>query len=203
MVMTVVATFVAVTDIVNVKPQHHRVVFVNRVVAVHRIAPDEITETEEQFNVIVLAEPHDILAASLDCRGRVSVSADDLMFFEVNVDRVLPVKPALEIPRFRRVALHPEANIVTVKELVVNDPLAVSPVELELPALLRGCSRRHVVEMRVGRRIDTGIGDRIGNDTEFEYLVSLAGGHNVIGWSRAVALLETIFEPKDSSGGER
>ena len=134
-----VAPLVAIPDIINVESQHHRVVFVNHVVAVHWVAPHEVAEAEEQFDVIVLSQPHDILAAPLDCRRRVSVSADDLMLFEVNVDRVLPVKAALQIPCFCRVPLDAEADLVTVEELVIDHPLAVSSVELELPALLR-CS---------------------------------------------------------------
>ena len=64
MVVIAVAALVAVPDIVNVEPQHHRVVFVNRVVTVKWIAPDEIAEPEEQFDVIVLSQPHGVLAAS-------------------------------------------------------------------------------------------------------------------------------------------
>src|SRR6185369_13310927 len=203
MMVIAVTTLVAVPDIVNVEPQHHRMVFMDHVVAMHRIAPYKVAETEEQLDVIVLSQPHDVLAASLDRCRRVSVSADNLVFLEMNVYGMFPVKAALQIPRFRRVALHAEANIIAVKEFVVDDPLAISPVELELPALLRCGSRWSVIEVRIGSRIHAAVGHRVGNYSELEHLVSLARRHNVIARPRAVALLETILEPQNGSRGER
>ena len=47
--MAITIALVTVADVVDVKPQHHRVVFVNHVVAVHRVAPHEVAEPEVEF----------------------------------------------------------------------------------------------------------------------------------------------------------
>ena len=203
MVMPIVATLIAVAGIVYVEPQHHRVVFVNRVVAVHGVAPDEVAEAEEQFDIVVLSQPHDILAAPLDCGRRVAVATDDLVFFEVNVNGVLPVKAALQVPLLRSVATDAEADLVAVEEFVVDHPLAVSTVELELTALINRRPRRHVVEVRVGRRVYASISDRVGNHSELKHLIALACGNDVVGRSRPITLLKAVFKPENGSSRER
>src|SRR6185503_3966374 len=104
--VTEAAALAVVPDIVNVESQHHRVVLVNDVVAMHWVTPNEIAEPEKQFDVIVLTQPHDILPAPLDGRRCVSVAADDLVLLEVNVYRVLPVESAFQLPRFGGIALN-------------------------------------------------------------------------------------------------
>ncbi len=85
---------VIVSHVVDVKPQHHRVVFVNRVVTVHRVAPGKVAEAEVNLHVVILAESDDVLAASLDQRRRVPVALENLVLLEVNVDWVRPIKSA-------------------------------------------------------------------------------------------------------------
>src|SRR4030095_11358269 len=202
MVMTV-AALVAVSGIVDVKPQHHRVVLVNRIVAVHGVAPHEIAEAEEQFDVVVLSQPDDILTAPLDRSRRVPVAADDLELLEVNVDRVLPVKAALQIPLLCRVSLHAETDLVAVEEFVVDDPLAVSPVELELPTLVHCSPRRHIVEVRVGSGVYASVSYWVGNHSELKHLITLARRQNVVGRPSPVALLKAVFEPENGPSRER
>ena len=88
---------VVVPHVIYVEPQHHGVVLVNRVVAVHRVAPDEVSEAEEKCNVVAISQPHDILAAPFNFNRQVPVALDDLMLFEVNVDRMLPVTTAFKL----------------------------------------------------------------------------------------------------------
>ena len=59
---------VVVSHVINVKPQHHGVIFVNGVVTVHRIASDKVAETEIDLYVVSLAKPDNVLASALDQR---------------------------------------------------------------------------------------------------------------------------------------
>ena len=113
----VVATvvLVVVAHVVDVKPKHHRVVLVNRVVAMHRVAPHKIAEAEINSYIIVFTESYDILSASFDQRRRVAVARENLVLLKVDVDRMGPIESAFELPNLRRVALDPEANVVAVK----------------------------------------------------------------------------------------
>ena len=64
----VVATvvLVVVAHVVDIEPQHHRVVFVNRVVTVHRVAPGEVAEAEVNLHLVILSESDDVFATALD-----------------------------------------------------------------------------------------------------------------------------------------
>ena len=64
--MTTTISLTVVPHVIYVEPQHHRVVLVNRVVAVHWVAPDEVSEAEEDLDIVVLTQPHDVLAAPLN-----------------------------------------------------------------------------------------------------------------------------------------
>ena len=112
MTITVLAI---VPRIVYIEPQHHRVVLVNRVVAVHRVAPHKIAEAEINSHIIVFTEPYDILSASFDQRRRIAVARENLVLLKVDVDRMGPIESAFELPNLRGVALDSEADIVTVK----------------------------------------------------------------------------------------
>jgi hypothetical protein len=148
---------------IYVESQHHRVVLVDRVVAMHRVSPDKVSEAEEQFDVVVLTQPHDVLAAPLDQRRRLPVPSYDLVFFEVNVDRVLPIKATFEVPDLRVVAFHFESDIIARKDFVVDDPLTVLAVELEAPLSVLGLTCRNSIEAGVGRRVYTAIAHSIGS----------------------------------------
>src|SRR2546428_8922239 len=58
-----------VPEVRDVEPQHHRVVLVDRVVAVHRVLPVEVTEAEEQGGRAVRLQSEHVLAADLDEGG--------------------------------------------------------------------------------------------------------------------------------------
>lgn len=113
MVATVV--LVVVAHVVDIKPQHHRVVFVNRIVTVHRVTAHEVAEPEVDLDVVILTESYDVFASAFDQRWLVPISFENLVLLEVNVDRMGPIESALELPNLRSVALDPEAHIITVK----------------------------------------------------------------------------------------
>ena len=64
--MIIITILVVIAHIIYIEPQHHRMVLVNRVVAVHWVAPDEVPEAKEEFDIVTLAKPHDVLATPLD-----------------------------------------------------------------------------------------------------------------------------------------
>src|SRR4030095_16880232 len=118
----VVATviLVVVSHVVDVKSQHHGVVFVNRVVTVHRVTSHKVTEAEIDLYIVILAYSYDVLAPSLNKSRLVPVSLEDLVLLEVDVDRMGPIKSALELPNLGGVALYPEPNIITDQQLIVD-----------------------------------------------------------------------------------
>ena len=201
--MTITITLVIVSDVVDVKPQHHRVIFMNRVVAVHRVTAGEVAEAEVDIYIVILAEPDDVLAPSLNQGWCVPVAAENLMLFEVNVDWVRPVKSALELPNLGRIAFYAEAHLITVEEFVINDPLSVIAVELETPLDPLSHSCRYLIERRVCRRIHTIVRDRVRDHAELKYFCTLSSGKNIVRWPSTVTLFQTILEVNDAACRER
>ena len=132
----------------------------------HRVAPHKIAEAEINSHIIVFTESYDILSASFDQRRRIAVARENLVLLKVDVDRMGPIESAFELPNLRRVALDPEANVVAVKQFIVDHPLAVPPVKLETPRDTFCHAGRHLVEGRVGRRIHAIVSHRVGDDAE-------------------------------------
>jgi hypothetical protein len=64
--MAVTVVFVVVAHVVDVKSQHHGVVFVNGVVTVHWVSAYKVAEAEVDLDVVVFTQSDDILATSLD-----------------------------------------------------------------------------------------------------------------------------------------
>ena len=93
------------------------------------------------------------------------------MFLEVNVDGVRPITSALELPNLSRVSFDSKANIVAIKEFIVDDPLAVPPVEFEATRDPFCHSRRHLIEGGVGSRINAVVcyGDQKRHETQAPY----------------------------------
>src|SRR5262249_24852083 len=116
----------------NLPSQHHRVILVDRVVAVQRVPPDEITEPEEQLDALVLPQPRDVLPTDVERYRPASGARYELMFLEVNVNRMRPVTRQIgQNPVFDAVLLDAKPGLLAVHELTVDRPLAVQPVELE------------------------------------------------------------------------
>src|SRR5687768_15407662 len=78
----------------DVPPQHHCMVFMNGVVAVHWIFAHEIPEAHEEPYVLV-AQPRDVLPAAFDGWRRIAVAREHLELFEVYVHGVLPAAGAV------------------------------------------------------------------------------------------------------------
>src|SRR2546428_8775031 len=101
----------------DVPAQHHRVVFVDDVVAVHRIPSQEVPEAEEEQHVAARDQAHDVLAREVHARGWIrgaeraaadtvakepGGSAQDLELIEVDVDGNHPTKTPSEFTLYYR-----------------------------------------------------------------------------------------------------
>src|SRR5438552_16321146 len=125
---------VVVCVVLHRPQQHHGVILVNRVVAVHRIVAAEVPEAHHQLDLLVETQLYDILPGEFDVPrlDQLPVAPDDLELLQVNVDGVLPAAGVvLQDPPFRRVTVHREPDLVAVHEAPVDLPLAVAPLEAE------------------------------------------------------------------------
>jgi len=111
------------------------VVFVNHVVTVHRISPEEIPEAEEKLALGVGVQSDHVLSRVLHRRWRrveavrIEASLEKLEFLEVNVDGVRPRRRGglgvFEYPVLDRVPFYQVARRLTGVELAVDYPLPV------------------------------------------------------------------------------
>src|SRR5438093_13231247 len=77
-----------VADWRDVEPQHHRVVLVDRVVAMHRVLPGEIAKAEEERGAGIRFQSEHVLAAGLDQRTRSRRATVDPPGLELHVAQV-------------------------------------------------------------------------------------------------------------------
>src|SRR5499427_1092204 len=119
----------------DVPKRHHGVIFVHHVVTVNRIFPGPVAELEEEPHPLVGMQLSDVLARILDReRWRLPVARQDLVLFEVDVDRMGPIPAEVhQDPLLHAVLLHREPERVAIHELAVDGPLAIQAVELEGP----------------------------------------------------------------------
>src|SRR2546426_6846728 len=147
----------------------------DRIVAVHGPAAAEVTEAEEQLDLLIEPEPGDVLAAKLDVAApdELVIAADHLELFQVDVDGMLPAAGVvLDDPALGGVALDREAEARAVGELLIDCPLAVAALEPEGPrdadsiflgggvvGRPRWCADRREGALFAGR---PGVGDHLG-----------------------------------------
>src|SRR5262249_44546960 len=127
-------TRAVVTHVLDVVDHHHLVILVDRVVTVDGEAALHVTETDEQFDLVVEPQLHDVLAGELDVAGLYldAVAAEDPELLEVDVHRVLPgARLVLDDPALELVHLRSEAEHGAVHELPVHLPAAVAALEAE------------------------------------------------------------------------
>ena len=110
-------------------------VLVDRVVAVHRIVTQPVTELHEDPDLPgpsgpddVLADDRHVLAGDLEVRRWLVVPAQDPVFLEVGVDGVRPAFARLEVPHLGGVLSRERADGL-VEELAVHRPGAALPIE--------------------------------------------------------------------------
>src|SRR5712691_3174676 len=60
---------VRVSNSSELPPKHHRMVFVDRIVTVHRIPSQEVPEAEKQFHLGIVLQPDHVLSAFVDQRA--------------------------------------------------------------------------------------------------------------------------------------
>src|SRR5262249_5006192 len=97
-------------------------------------AASEVTEAEQELDLLVESQPGDVFAPEFDVTApdELVVAADHLKFFEMDVDRMLPAAGVvLDDPALGSVALDREAEARAVGELLVDRPLAVASLEPE------------------------------------------------------------------------
>src|SRR5436309_16055649 len=75
----------------DVPPEHHGMVLVHDVVTVHGIPTVEVPEADEEPDLFVALQPHDILPGHLVGRRRDAVAREDPELVEMDVAPVLPV----------------------------------------------------------------------------------------------------------------
>src|SRR5437016_3136257 len=118
----------------DVPPEHHGMVLVHDVVAVHGIPPVEVPEAHEEPDLFVALQPHDVLPGHLVGRRRDAVAREDAELLEMDVDRVLPVAGVvLQDPDLGRALPRRRTDLVHVEELAVDRPGAVLPLEPPRP----------------------------------------------------------------------
>src|SRR5207244_2743902 len=112
----------------DVPAEHHRVVFVHDVVTVHRVSAEEVSEAEEDPDLLVALEPDDVLPGDLVGGRSGSIPGQDAEFLEMDVDRMLPVTGIVpEDPDLGGAPPRRGADLVDVEELAVDRPGAVLP----------------------------------------------------------------------------
>ena len=102
--------------------------------------------------------------------------AQNLVLLQMDVNRVLPITPWIhQEPILRAVLRHGEAELVTVRKPVIDDPLAVVAIKTEVSGDARRDDAGQLIERRVRRRVDTVVGDGTA-DPELDTGHALAGG---------------------------
>ena len=179
-------------------------VFVNDVMAVDWVSPDEIPEAKEHLCLHVMLQPENILASRRNesrAFGRYTVDLECLEFLKVHVNRVLPsARVVLENPLLDGVALDGEAYVVARGELTVDSPLTVISLESESARHYRSrVGAWEVVEIHglicgYIRGVNAVIGYDWTINQNLQDLVSLSGTENVSRRAAAIILLEAVFD---------
>src|SRR5262249_15817398 len=113
--------------------QHHRVIFVDHVVAVQRVAAGPVSESEKQPHSPLWMQLRYVFSRVLDSEGhRLAVARQYLVLLEMNVNRVGPIPRGVrQKPVLDTIRLNMDSNLVAVHELAIDRPLPVQTVELE------------------------------------------------------------------------
>src|ERR1041385_8979518 len=74
----------------HIEANHHGVILMDHVVAVHHIMPGEIAEAEEHLDRTIRADIHHVFAARLVSSRRGAVSREDLELLVVHMDGMRP-----------------------------------------------------------------------------------------------------------------
>src|SRR5688500_10379663 len=148
-----------VAGVLHLKQQHHLVIFVDGVVAVHRVAAAKVAKAHDDFDLVVEAEPDDVLAAvfHMAAANRAVVAPNDLELLQVDVKRVLPpARVVSQNPPLRGIALDREAEAGAIHQPVVRGPLAVRAIEAERPRQPDSIGRRGGGVARAARQAEGG-----------------------------------------------
>src|SRR5215212_3393419 len=207
----------------DVEAQHHGVVFVDHVVAVHGIASQPVPGAHLHLHVAAGDEAYHVLARGVHAAARAAASAPavlaapaavvagvvvaapieawralgDLELLQVHVDGMGPPEAAVEVPLLEAVLLDLEADGVAVEQLPVDGPLSVPRlVEVERAAdERRTADARQGVVGGEGGGIDAVVGDRRAVDDDPQHEETLSSGDDAAARaSLAVRLIEAVLE---------
>src|SRR5262249_57902371 len=158
--------------------------------------PAEGGEGENRLSTVVYRGGGALFAGPSPRRRWRAVSVEDLEFFQMNVDWVLPAAGVvLQDPVLRSVLLHGEADGCAIGELPVDGPLPVITLKAEAAGHARRNNRGKLVEGGIGSRIDTAVGYN-SPQPELDSCSALPGPDDVLG-SASVVLEQPVFEVQD------
>ena len=107
-------------------------IFMERVVAMHRIVATEIAEAEKELSPLIEVKREDVFPRVLHVCKFIEASAEYLELFKMNMDWMLPFAAAiLQDPSLNAISLHSEPNLIAAHEAVIDNPAAVRLVEGE------------------------------------------------------------------------
>src|SRR5438105_4509308 len=202
-----------VADLVHVPEQHHGVVLVDGVVAVHGIGALVVAEAHDQLDLVAWTQLDRVLAPVLHRAGQdgLAVVPEDAELLQVDVDGVLPASGVvLEDPALHGVLLHREAEVGARHELAVDLPLTVAPLETEGPGETGGLvvdgrqadgtedvvvGRGGDVGERHGLGVEAGVDHLRSHQPEFDEGVPLPGGQDLARRTSPVHLLQAVLQP--------
>ena len=119
----------------DVDPDHHGVVLVDGVVAVHGVAAEPVAEPDVELHLVPGIERENVLAALEDAAvDGAAVVGEDPVLLHVDVHGVRPSARSADAPDLGRAALEDDVGAVVVEDVAVEAikgvPKIVAPTEL-------------------------------------------------------------------------
>ncbi len=128
------AESVALAGRYDIPPDHHRVILVHHIVAVHDVLAEEVAPATEECHFGHRFQLDNVFARTQHAvtRYRFAVDRQNLEFLKVRVNRVSPLLSViLERPNFCRALLDFRVDTVGIHKPAVHGPQAIVIVELE------------------------------------------------------------------------
>src|SRR6266516_1557125 len=125
----------------------------DHVVAMDGVLSCPVAEAEKELNAFVLMQPRYVLPRNFEIGRRHAIARQDLVFFQMDVDRMLPItRQVVQDPMFHVILFNSKARFLRIDESSVDGPLAIQSVEFKAPRhTWRGGVVRQWVEHHRGR----------------------------------------------------
>jgi len=166
----------------------------HNVVAVHGIVSEEVSKLEEDLGLTgilcpygAVSDPYHILSGDLIDGNRFAISRQDLEFFKMDMDGVLPAVPTGEGPELSGILSRKRPDDVWIKEFSVDHPLSTRPTKIPSPRSYCGSS--------VGEREQCvrNLAVVLGSVTYSE-LYDIGGSDDLAGRAAAIDLLQAVLQ---------